>query len=136
MKINSEYYVSKILEEGLVPWADREYGSDNWTFTQDGAPSHTSRFTQSWLKKNNPGYLGKEFWPPSSPDINPLDFNLWSILEDKACKKTYKNVEDLKAALIRAWDNIPMEIVRAAVDAVPRRLRRIIKAKGGYIENV
>ena len=134
VKINSQYYVNHILEEGLWPWAQHVFGDRNWTFTQDGAPSHTSRVTQSWLKARNPGFLDKTLWPPSSPDVNPLDFSLWSILEDKACKKTWKNLDELKRALTLAWDEIPMETVRAAVEAVPKRLRQIIKEKGGHIE--
>ena len=26
-------------------------------------------------------------WPPNSPDLNPLDYSVWSILEEKACAK-------------------------------------------------
>ena len=32
-------------------------------------------------------------WPPASPDLNPLDFNIWSILEAEACAKTHDTVE-------------------------------------------
>lgn len=134
VKINSHYYVERILNDGLLPWAEAEYGEDNWSFTQDGAPSHTSKMTQEWLKKKNSSFLDKNLWPPSSPDINPLDFCLWSVLEDKACKKNYKNVDDLKRGLKAAWADLSIETVRAAVDAVPKRLRAIIRAKGGHIE--
>ncbi len=123
-----------ILEKGLWPWAQKEYGDGNWTFTQDGAPSHTSNFTQSWLRRKNPGFLDKTGWPPSSPDINPLDFSLWAILEDKACTKSYKNIEALKRGLTTAWNEIPMDTVRATIDAVPKHLCKIIKEKGGHIE--
>ena len=32
-------------------------------------------------------------WPPASPNLNPLDFNIWSILEAKACAKTHDTVD-------------------------------------------
>ena len=42
-------------------------------------------------------------WPPASPDLNPLDFNIWSILEAEACAKTHDTVESLKVSLKKAW---------------------------------
>ena len=118
----------------MYPWANSTYGLNNWSFTQDGAPSHTSKKTQAWLKEMNPTFLEKDFWPPSSPDINPLDFCLWSILEEKACKKSHQNLDQLKRSLEAAWDSISLDVVRAAVDAVPKRLHQIVKARGNHIE--
>ena len=34
------------------------------------------------------GFWLKELKPPSSPDLNPMDFAIWSILESKACSST------------------------------------------------
>ena len=126
--------MDRILKDGLFPWADEKYGEGNWSFTQDGAPSHTSKFTQAFLRQNNTTFLEKDFWPPSSPDANPMDFCLWSVLEEMPCKKSYKCLEDLKVGLVAAWDEISMETVRAAVDAVQKHLQRIVKAAGGHIE--
>ncbi len=80
-------------------------------------------------------FVGKDFWPPSSQDINPLDFCLWSELEDKACKKTYKNVEALKWSQATARSDIPQETIRASVDAVPNHFAPVVLARGGHIEN-
>ncbi len=51
--------------------------------------------TQECLREKHPGLLDKTCWPPSLPDINPLDFSPRTILEEKACKKLYKNIDDL-----------------------------------------
>ena len=32
-------------------------------------------------------------WPPASPDLNPLDFNIWLILEAEACAKTHDTIQ-------------------------------------------
>ena len=68
------------------------------------------------------------------PDVNPLDFCVWSILETKACSKSHKSIESLKVSLVKEWNNIPQETLRIAVEAVPKRLNAIVKKKGGYIE--
>ena len=51
---------------------------------QDGVTSHTARTVQIWCKNNFNSFWSKELWPPSSPDLNPMDFGVWSILEQKA----------------------------------------------------
>ena len=33
----------------------------------------------------------KDEWPPSSPDLNPLDFSIWSILEANVNKTPHKS---------------------------------------------
>ena len=42
----------------------------------------------------------------------------------------------LKASLTSAWDNIPEQVVHDSCAQLPDRLRGVIKAKGGYVENV
>ncbi len=55
-------------------------------------------------------------------------------LETKACAKSHKSLDALKASLARAWDNIPQDIIRSAIDSIPKRIYRVISAEGGYIE--
>jgi hypothetical protein len=66
----------------------------------------------------------------NSPDLNPLDYSVWSILEAKACAKPHKVIESLKRALIQAWDEITTEILAKIIDNFPKRLEQCIKAKG------
>uniref|UniRef100_W6N9N7 Uncharacterized protein n=1 Tax=Haemonchus contortus TaxID=6289 RepID=W6N9N7_HAECO len=68
------------------------------------------------------------------PDLNPMDHNLWSYLESKACATPHPNLDFLKAALIREWDEIDDVLLRPVVDAFPKRLRAVIRAKGGRIK--
>lgn len=60
----------------------------------------------------SPKFLSKEMWPPSSPDLNPMDFFVWSILEARACSKVTCSVDDKKASLLRGWEEIANEILR------------------------
>ncbi|CAF1209889.1 unnamed protein product [Didymodactylos carnosus] len=73
-------------------------------------------------------------WPPSSPDLNPLDYSIWSILEEKACAKPHPTVESLKRALIKAWDEISVETLKKVVDDFPKRLKACVEADGGHFE--
>ncbi|KAI6659393.1 hypothetical protein LOD99_10839 [Oopsacas minuta] len=69
-------------------------------FQQDGAPAHTAKVNQQWLRNNIPNIISKEEWPPSSPDLNPTDFLLWSILETNACTTSHKSIKSLNYLLI------------------------------------
>ena len=134
VKINAVTYQNLVLEPVVKDLGVNMFGNQPFLFQQDGAPAHTANSTQEWLRIEIPDFIAKEEWPPSSPDVNPLDFCVWSILETKACSKSHKSIESLKASLVKEWNNIPQETLRIAVEAVPKRLNAIVKKKGGYIE--
>jgi hypothetical protein len=86
------------------------------------------------LEVNLPGFIAAQDWPSGSPDLNPLDYRLWSILEEKACSKPHRNIESLKADLMKSVASIPLEVVRAVIDEWPDRLKKYIYANGGHFE--
>ncbi|KAI6660137.1 Transposase [Oopsacas minuta] len=99
-KINSISYRELILEPVLKDLTVHVSG-ESFLFQQGGAPAHTPKVTQAWLKENIPDFIPKDEWRPYSPDLNPMDYSIWSILETKACAKAHTNVESLKESLRR-----------------------------------
>ena len=79
-KINTDVFCS-ILENHILP-EGLSWLPAGFVYAQDGAPSHTSRNTHTFFKKHAPE-VDILSWPPSSPDLNPLDYGLWSMLEQK-----------------------------------------------------
>ena len=75
-----------------------------------------------------------DFWPPSLPDLNVMDFAIFPILEGKAYQKPHKNLDSLKRSLVTAWDDIDADTVRACSEKAHRMLEAVVKAEGGYIE--
>ena len=73
-------------------------------------------------------------WPPSSSDLNPLDFSIWSMLKKDACHSEKLSVNHLKKSLQKAWADIPQKKIRAAVEAFRSRLEKVIDTNGGQIE--
>ena len=127
VKINEKLYIKDILEGTLISWCKSLYGEDNWTLQHDGATSHTAQVTQVWCESNCPTWISKKKWPPSSPDLNPLDYSLWSILESEACSKPSLSIKALKLKLMKIWEKIPMEIVHASINDFSRRLHAVVK---------
>lgn len=134
VKINQQLYRRKVLSRGLMPWARNQFGQNPWTFQQDSAPSHKAIATQNYLRERVPRLISSQEWPPYSPDLNPMDYSIWSILEARVSSKKYQCVDSLKASLQREWAAIPQQIVRSACTSFITRLSAVIRAKGGYIE--
>ena len=103
VKVNQHVYLT-MLKDKVVPWINALSLDDGLTLQQDGATSHTAKMVQSWCKENFASFWSKEMWPPSSPDLNPMDFR--SILEQKACSVSHPNVEALKQKLTESWEDI------------------------------
>lgn len=134
VKTKAANYQSDILVPVVKPLTQTLFSNEHWIFQQDSAPAHKARTTQQWLKDNLPGFIACEDWPSGSPDLNPLDYRLWTVLEEKACSKPHRNIEALKRDLVAAAASIPLETVRAAIDEWPDRLKMCVKAKGGHFE--
>ncbi|KAI6652393.1 hypothetical protein LOD99_7407 [Oopsacas minuta] len=104
VKINSSTYQKLILKLVVKDLSKTMFNKEPFLFQQDGAPAHTSNISQNWLRENIPDFITKEEWPPSSPDLNPMDFSIWSILEKNACAKSQSSVEALNKSLHREWE--------------------------------
>jgi len=50
-----------------------------WTHQQDGAPSYTAKNTISYLKREKVSFIEPQMWPPSSPDLNAVDYTVWVL---------------------------------------------------------
>lgn len=134
VKVRAQNYQTDVLEGVVKPLSKTLFKNKDWIFQQDSAPSHKAKTTQKWLKDNLPGFISTEEWPSSSPDLNPLDYSLWTELELRACRKSHPNLESLKRALCREAQRIPLEKIRAAIDEWPARLKACIQQKGGHFE--
>ena len=133
VKINRHNYM-EMLDQDCFPWTEQHFGNEWWCFQQDTAPAHKANETQDFLRDRCPDFITRDEWPPRSPDLNPLDYSVWSILEEKACAKPHTNVESLKRALVKAWDEISVETLKKIVDDFPKRLKACVEADGGHFE--
>ena len=83
------------LEQALKPWAEETHGDSHGTFQQDGAnwsgSGHTARATQKRREKisflHHQGPVA-----PSSTDLKPIDYTMWSVLEKEAWSKPHKKI--------------------------------------------
>lgn len=100
VKIDQKSYRRLVLNAVLKPWAHKFFKSEKWVFQQDSAPAHKALKTQEWLRKNVPDFISTSEWPAKSPDLNPMDYSVWGILQPKVCSKKHRSLESLKQSLL------------------------------------
>ena len=61
----------------------------------------------------NSEIIGVSLWPPSSPDLNPLEYAIWGVLENKNAN-SHSNIGSLKIAIQEEWNKIPEEFILKA----------------------
>lgn len=134
VKINKEYYLQHVIKDHLLPCAKDLFRGESFCFQQDSAPAHKALVVQKWCKENLPCFISTSEWPASSPDLNPLDFSIWGYMLGKLGEVKHMTLDTFKNRLLKIWNEMPIEIVRAACDNFEKRLRAVIKCKGERFE--
>jgi hypothetical protein len=99
-------------------------------FQQDNAPSHMSKSTKQWFKSHDIPLL---YHPPSSPNLNPIE-PVWHKLKSHLQRLPHPAsiLDQLKAAVIHVWDELPIKDVDKHVNTMPACVKAVFTAKGGH----
>ena len=72
VKINGCYYREVLLSQQLLP-AIRHVSGDFFVFLGTRQCSGTIKL----LQRETPAFILPDLWPPNSPDLNPVDYEIW-----------------------------------------------------------
>ena len=133
MKINGAYYRDVLLQQKLLP-SIRHVAGNAYVFQQDSAPAHRARETVELLRRETPDFIQPDFWPPNSPDLNPVDYKIWATIQQRIYQTKIHTVE-LKQRLIDVWCGLEQNVIDTAIDQWRKRLRACVRAKGGHFEH-
>ena len=101
---------------------------------QDGTPVHRARENVKLLKVETPDFIPPNMWPPNSPDLNPVDYKIWGILQERVYKTSSKDVDELRRRFAEKWDKLDQRIIDKAVGEWRKRLQASVAAGGGHFE--
>jgi hypothetical protein len=134
VKTGAQVYQEHVLQGVAKPLNGTLFNGQKWVFQQDSDPAHKVKTAQEWLRRHILAFISAQDWPSGSPDLNPLGYKLWAVLEDMACQKHHNNLDSLKRSLVKAAAEILLETVRAAIAVWPESLKACITAQGGHFE--
>jgi len=133
VKVNGQYYEDILLRRDLLP--DITQYSDYFTGQQDRASTHRARETVELLKVETPDFIPQNLWPPNSPDLNPVDYKILGILQERVYKTSSKDVDELRRRIAEEWDKLDQRIIDKAVGEWRKRLQACVAAGGGHFEH-
>jgi len=111
--------------------------SEYFIFQQDNVPTHPAKETVDLLLTETPAFILPTLWPPDSPDLNLIDYKVWSVLQEQ--EQVYKvkvnNVDELCQRIPAVWDEIDHCIIDKAIKQWRTCLRACVEAKGGHFEH-
>src|SRR6218665_3582732 len=97
VKVNGTYYRDNFLAKKLL--------SDIFWISQGGILSFNR--TVHWRIEHatpslsmEPNFISPTLWPLNSPDLNPVDYSIWSVLQEKVHRSTIANVSELDMRLM------------------------------------
>ena len=99
LKVNTKVYLD-VLKSAVNRWCNQVAGGRPWVWQWDSAPAHKSKETQAWLQKEGYDFVPFSHCPP--PDLNPLDYFVWSYVENITNMTSHNTKASLFAAIRRA----------------------------------
>jgi len=123
-----------LLGQHLLP-AIRPVAGDFFTYQQDNAPAHRAGYTVEFLSRNTPDFVSPLLWPSNSPDLNPVDYEVWGVLQQRVYRSRIRDVDHLKQRLIEEWRCFDQNIIDREVRQWHVRLRECVRANSVHFEH-
>ena len=97
IKVSGVFYLAMLRNQWMpkLHAFPRLLSSPQSLWLEDGAPSHTAKAVVTWQKKHFPLLLEKQ--AAASPDLSPLDFGIWALIEAKLRGNRASDMDTLKA---------------------------------------
>ena len=136
LKVNTKVYLD-MLKSALIAWCNQVAGGRPWVWQQNPALVHKSKETQACLASEGVLRLCTLLLlPPSSPDLNPLDYFVWSYVGNITNMTSQNSKASLIAAIHRVFAELPPALVEKACSQFRICIEAVIEAESDYIEQI
>ena len=72
--------------------------------------------------QERPDFLVPNLWPPNSPDLSPVDYEIWAVMQHRVYHRQIHSVDELKRRLIDVWSGLEQSIFDETIDQWQGRL--------------
>ena len=91
-----------MLMQQLLP-AICSIAGDMFVFEQDSAPAHRARDTVELLRRETPQFVSPDMWPANSLDLNPVDYRIWGMMQERVDRVPIQDMDQLRQRLVETW---------------------------------
>ncbi|XP_041773285.1 uncharacterized protein LOC121594277 [Anopheles merus] len=130
LRLNADGYID-LLATVVKPWIETVANRRPYVWQQDSAPCHTAVKTRQWLTANFDLYTSTDVWPPSSPDLNHMDYFVWGTVDWATNRASCNTKAELVVRIKAVFAAIPRDLVVQACAWFRKRMQAAIDAKGG-----
>ena len=86
-----------------------------------------------WLEENTYDFVSKDSWPPSSPDLNPMDYFVWGYLEAHTNRRAHTTKASLINSIKENCSSLDRAMVAKACASFRGHVEAVIEAGGGFL---
>ena len=133
LRLNSDAYV-KLLITVVKPWITRAAIGRPNVWQQDSTPCHISGKSKKWLSANFYDYTSPNVWPPDSPALNPMDYNVWGAVGKDANRRASTTKAQLIDRIKASFETLPIGSVTSDCSRFRGRIEAIIDANCDYFD--
>jgi len=92
----------------------------------------TFRYPCTWCSR----VFSPDLWPPNSPDLNPVDYKIWGVMQQWVYESRINSVDELKQRLHDVRHGVQQHIIDLAVSQCRQRLTACERAHGRQFEHL
>jgi len=114
----------------------RDVSGKFFIFQQDSIPAHRACDNVRLLEPAMPAFIPPDLWTPNSPDLNPVDYKIWSVVQQRVYQSRVHNTDKLKQRLVHVWHGMDQIIIDSAIDEWHGHLHACVRVKDGHFEQM
>jgi len=74
----------------------RQYDVFQETCSSSSKTLHHARDTIDLLRHNTANFIAPDMWPPNSLHLNPVDYVIWSLMQERVYQTTVHDIDELR----------------------------------------
>jgi len=76
---------------------------------------HCARDTVQLLTREMLDFIPPSLWLPNSPDLNPVDYRVWGVLQKRVYRQNIQTLDELRQRITEEWEHMDQRIIGNAV---------------------